>query len=181
LPTFIFFGERFLFNYLILGLIFPFATAILPLFIKIRDLGLLDMHWGIIPLQVAFGLAISVLLLRNAFRQLPVELIESSLRTAAAMPVFRLDHPAAVAADPGRGRDHRLRDELEQFPLAARRAQHAGQVTLAARAHGLPGQYMAQWNLVLAFITLTILPAIGMFLIAQKHIVAGLTAGAVKG
>ena len=51
-----FFGDRFLFNYLILGLTFPFATAILPLFIKIRDLGLLDTHWGIVLPQVAFGL-----------------------------------------------------------------------------------------------------------------------------
>src|SRR3712207_304582 len=43
------------------------------------------------------------------------------------------------------------------------------------------GEYATQWNLVLAFITLTILPAIIMFLLAQRYIVAGLTAGAVKG
>ena len=43
------------------------------------------------------------------------------------------------------------------------------------------GQYSTSWQLVLAFITLTILPAILMFLIAQRYIVAGLTAGAVKG
>jgi raffinose/stachyose/melibiose transport system permease protein len=43
------------------------------------------------------------------------------------------------------------------------------------------GEYSAEWNLILAFITLTILPTIVLFLLAQKHIVAGLTAGAVKG
>jgi raffinose/stachyose/melibiose transport system permease protein len=43
------------------------------------------------------------------------------------------------------------------------------------------GEYMTQWNLVLAFITLTILPAIIIFLVAQKHIISGLTAGAIKG
>jgi raffinose/stachyose/melibiose transport system permease protein len=43
------------------------------------------------------------------------------------------------------------------------------------------GQYSTSWQLVLAFITLTILPAILMFLMAQTYIVAGLTAGAVKG
>jgi len=42
------------------------------------------------------------------------------------------------------------------------------------------GQYSTSWQLVLAFITLTILPAILMFLFAQRYIVAGLTAGAVK-
>ncbi len=40
---------------------------------------------------------------------------------------------------------------------------------------------MTQWNLTLAFVTLTILPAIVFFLAAQKYIVAGLTGGAVKG
>jgi raffinose/stachyose/melibiose transport system permease protein len=43
------------------------------------------------------------------------------------------------------------------------------------------GQYGTDWPLVLAFITVTILPAILFFLLAQKHIVAGLTGGAVKG
>ena len=43
------------------------------------------------------------------------------------------------------------------------------------------GEYSAEWNLILAFITLTILPTILLFLLAQRHIVAGLTAGAVKG
>jgi raffinose/stachyose/melibiose transport system permease protein len=42
------------------------------------------------------------------------------------------------------------------------------------------GQYNTSWQLVLAFITLTILPAILIFLFAQRWIVAGLTAGAVK-
>ena len=43
-----FFGDRFLLSYLQLGLLFPVATAILPLFIKIRDLGLLDSYWGVV-------------------------------------------------------------------------------------------------------------------------------------
>ncbi len=43
------------------------------------------------------------------------------------------------------------------------------------------GQYSTASQLVLAFITLTILPAILMFLMAQRYSVAGLTAGAVKG
>jgi raffinose/stachyose/melibiose transport system permease protein len=42
------------------------------------------------------------------------------------------------------------------------------------------GEYITSWQLVLAFITLMILPAILMFLMAQRWIVAGLTAGAVK-
>ena len=74
-----FFGDKFLLNYLQLGLLFPVATAILPLFIKIRDLGLLNSYWGVVLPQVAFSLAMGVLLLRNAFRQLPVELLDAAM------------------------------------------------------------------------------------------------------
>ena len=78
-----FFGDRFLLGYLQLGLLFPLATAIPPLFIKIRDLGLLDTYWGVILPQVAFSLAISVLLLRSAFRELPAELLDAAMMDGA--------------------------------------------------------------------------------------------------
>ena len=55
------------------------ATAIPPLFIKVRDLGLLDTYWGVILPQVAFSLAISILLLRSAFKQLPAELLDAAM------------------------------------------------------------------------------------------------------
>jgi len=40
----------------------PFATAVLPVFIRVRDLGLLDTYWGVILPQVAFNLGFSVVL-----------------------------------------------------------------------------------------------------------------------
>jgi raffinose/stachyose/melibiose transport system permease protein len=42
------------------------------------------------------------------------------------------------------------------------------------------GEFMTDWQLILAFITLTILPTVIVFFLAQRHIIAGLTAGAVK-
>ena len=74
-----FFGRDFLFNYLLLGLMFPAATAILPLFIKIRDLGLRDSHWGLVLPQVAFGLTAAIVLIRNYFKGLPADLFEAAL------------------------------------------------------------------------------------------------------
>ena len=177
-----FFGDRFLFNYLILGLTFPFATAILPLFIKVRDLGLLDTHWGIILPQVAFGLAISVLLLRNSFRQLPFELVESALVDGCSYPriffsiILPLSRPilstVAIIAFVTSWNNFLL-------PLVVLNTGRKWPWPLGLMDY--QGEYMTFWQLVLAFITLTILPAIVMFVLAQKHIVAGLTAGAVKG
>jgi raffinose/stachyose/melibiose transport system permease protein len=176
-----FFGDKFLLSYLQLGLLFPLATAIVPLFIRIRGLGLLDSYWGIILPQVAFSLALGVLLIRNAFRQLPEELIDAAMMDGCGY--FRyfffitlpLSGPilstVAVISFVGSWNGYLL-------PLIVLNSESKYPWTLGLMAY--QGQYMTAWQLVLAFITLTILPAILMFLMAQRWIVAGLTAGAVK-
>ncbi len=177
-----FFGSSFLLNYLLLGLMFPAATAILPLFIKIRDLGLLDTYWGVVLPQVAFGLAQSILLFRNYFRQLPADLFEAALIDGCGyfrffwhimLPLSRpILATVAVIVFVHSWNSYLLplivlnRDELYPWPLGIMVYQ---------------GEYSTDWHLILAFITLTILPAIIMFFAAQKHIIAGLTAGSVKG
>ena len=177
-----FFGQRFLFNYLILGLTFPFATAILPLFIKVRDLGLLDTHWGIILPQVAFSQAISILLMRNAFRQLPGELLESALVDGCSYARFfvsvtlPLSRPilATVAVI-----SFVVSWNNFLLPLVVINTNRKYPWTLGLMDY--QGEFIVEWQLILAFITLTILPAIVMFVFAQRYLVSGLTAGAVKG
>jgi raffinose/stachyose/melibiose transport system permease protein len=176
-----FFGDRFLLSYIQLGLLFPVATAILPLFIKIRDLGLLNSYWGVILPQVAFSLAMGVLLLRNAFKQLPSELLDAAMMDGCGY--FRyffyitlpLSGPilstVAVISFVGSWNAYLL-------PLVVLNSESRYPWTLGLMAY--QGQYSTAWHLVLAFITLTILPAILMFVMAQRYVVAGLTAGAVK-
>ena len=177
-----FFGHRFLFNYFILGLTFPFATAILPLFIKIRDLGLLDTHWGIILPQVAFSQAVSILLMRNAFRQLPAELLDAALVDGCGYMRFffwitlPLSRPilATVAVI-----SFVISWNNFLLPLVVINTNAKYPWTLGLMDY--QGEFIVDWQLILAFITLTILPAILMFVLAQRYIVSGLTAGAVKG
>ncbi len=176
-----FFGDRFLLSYIMLGLLFPLATAIIPIFIKIRDLGLLDSYWGVVLPQVAFSLAMSVLLLRSAFKQLPAELLDAAMMDGCGYfsYFFYITLPlsgpilATVAVisfvDSWNG---------YLLPLIVFNSESHYPWTLGLMAY--QGQYSTSWQLVLAFITLTILPAILMFLLAQRWIVAGLTAGAVK-
>ncbi len=176
-----FFGDKFLLNYIMLGLLFPLATAIIPIFIRVRDLGLLDSYWGVVLPQVAFSLAMSVLLLRTAFRQLPAELLDAAMMDGCGY--FRyfffitlpLSGPilstVAIIAFVDSWNGYLL-------PLIIFNSESRYPWTLGLMAY--QGQYSTSWQLVLAFVTLTILPAILMFLMAQRYIVAGLTAGAVK-
>jgi raffinose/stachyose/melibiose transport system permease protein len=177
-----FFGRDYLFNYLLLGLTFPFATAILPLFIKVRDLGLLNTHWGVILPQVAFGLGISVLLLRNAFRQLPEELLDAALVDGCTYMRFFL-HITLPLSRPVLTTVGIIAFVMSWnnflLPLVVLNSESRYPWPLGMMVY--QGEYSTNWPLVLAFVTLTILPAILMFLFAQRHIVSGLTAGAVKG
>jgi len=177
-----FFGSSMLLGYLTLGLLFPAATAVLPLFIKVRDLGLLDTYFGVALPQVAFGLAMSILLLRRFFKDLPPELLEAALVDGCTyMNFFRyvtLPLSRPILATVGTiAFVHSWNAYL--LPLVMLNTDSLYPWPLGIMVY--QGEYSSEWHLILAFVTLTILPTIILFIFAQKHIVAGLTAGAVKG
>lgn len=61
-----------------IGLMFPFAVAILPLYVLLRELDLLDNPLGVILPRAAFGLPVTIVILRAFFRAIPAELAESA-------------------------------------------------------------------------------------------------------
>jgi raffinose/stachyose/melibiose transport system permease protein len=123
----------------------------------------------------------AVLLLRNASKQLPVELLDAAMIDGCGYfgyffyVTLPLSGPilstVAVITFVGSWNGYLL-------PLVVLNSESRYPWTLGLMAY--QGQYNTSWQLVLAFITLTILPAILMYLAAQRYIVAGLTAGAVK-
>jgi raffinose/stachyose/melibiose transport system permease protein len=177
-----FFGSSMLLSYLTLGLLFPAATAVLPLFIKVRDLGLLDTWLGVALPQVAFSLAMSVLLLRRFFKDLPYELLEAALVDGCSyIKFFRyvtlpLSRPILATV----GTITFVQSwNAYLLPLVMLNTDDRYPWPLGIMVY--QGEYSSEWHLILAFITLTILPTIILFVLAQRHIVAGLTAGAVRG
>jgi raffinose/stachyose/melibiose transport system permease protein len=177
-----FFGSSMLLSYLTAGLLFPAATAVLPLFIKVRDLGLLDTYFGVILPQVAFALSMSILLLRRFFRDLPDELLEAALVDGCSYIKFyrHVTLPLSVPILATVGTIvfvHSWNSYL--IPLVMLNSDSMYPWPLGIMVY--QGEYSTDWHLILAFITLTILPTLLLFLFAQKYIVAGLTAGAVKG
>lgn len=171
-----------IFTYFWLGLLFPLSVASLPLYLQLRNLSLLDTHIGVILPQTAFGLPMMIMLLRGFIRQIPNELEEA-------------------AAIDGYGRFGFLLKIV--VPLSTPILATVSVLTLVgswnnfftpllvlntARKYPLPlgvmdfiGQHAADWNLILAFLTLAMVPAIIIYLFCQKYIVQGLTGGAVKG
>jgi len=177
-----FVGRQLLFGYFLMGLLFPAATAILPLFIRVRNLGLLDTHWGVILPQAAFGLGMAILLLWGFFRQLPEALWDAAVIDGCGYGrflwhvVLPLSRPI-LATSAVFSLVHSWNSYL--LPLTLLNSPRTYPWTLAVMDYA--GEYSTDWPGVLAFITVTLIPAVLFFLVAQRQIIGGLTSGAVKG
>lgn len=171
-----------IFVYFWLGLLFPLAVAILPLYVQLRSFNLLDTYLGVILPQAAFGLPMMIMLLRGFIKQIPMELEE-----AAAMDgygrfgflfsiVIPLSKPILATVSV-----LTLVTSWNNFftPLLVFNTQK--KFTLPMGVMDFMGEHAADWNLILAFLTLAMIPAIILYIICQRYIVTGLTGGAIKG
>lgn len=175
-------GREWLFNFFTLGLLFPIAVAILPLYITLRQASLVDSLWGIILPQVAFGLPGNILILRGFFAGIPRELDEAAAIDGCSpagyywrilLPLMR-PALAAVAV-------LTMVASWNNFFLPLLVINSEQLYTLPLGIQQFQGQFGTDWGRVLAFVTLALIPTIGFYLLAERQIVAGLTAGAVKG
>ncbi|WP_417308074.1 carbohydrate ABC transporter permease [Devosia sp.] len=177
-----FFGRSMLTSLFMLGLLFPFATAILPLFITIRDMGLLDNPMAVILPQVAFNLAFSMLLFRSFFQELPTELIEAArMDRCGYLRIFWhivLPLSLPIIATVG---VFAFVTSWNNFLLPLIMLNNDAAFPWPLGIMQYQGQYSTDWPRILAFLTLTIIPALLFFLLAQRYIISGLTGGAVKG
>lgn len=177
-----FFGRNFIMGYLMLGLLFPSATGILPLFIKMRDLGMLDSHWGIIIVQVAFSVSFTVLLFHNFFKELPKELIDAArMDNCGYVRIYwyvTLPLCLPIIATVG---VFNFVGSWNSFLLPLIVLNSEAKYTWPLGIMQFQGQYGSDWPRILAFLTLSIMPAIAFFLLAQRYVISGLTGGAVKG
>lgn len=177
-----FFGSKYLMAYLMLGLLFPAATGILPLFIKMRDLGMLDSHWGIVIVQVAFSISFSVLLFYNFFKELPKELIDAArMDNCGYIRIYwyvTLPLCLPIIATVG---VFNFVGSWNSFLLPLIVLNNDVRYTWPLGIMQFRGEFGSDWPRILAYLTLSITPAIAFFLLAQRYIISGLTGGSVKG
>ena len=175
-------GREVTYNFFTLGLLFPAAVAILPLYLTVRDSGLINTYSGIILPQVAFGLPATIVLLRGFFSQIPREIEEAASMDGASimrmffsvvLPIMR-PALAAVAV-------LIMVSSWNAFfwPLLVVNSESL--FTLPLGVMQFSSQYSTDYGRVLAFISVSMIPALIFYFVAERQIVEGLTAGAVKG
>ncbi len=182
LARFVFPGRELLFNFYTLGLLFPLTVAVLPLYIVLRQLNLIDNFLGVILPQIGFGMPLSILILRNFFRAIPAELEDAAYIDGSTSAGFfwRILLPLSTPALATVG-VLALVQSWNNFLLPLLVLNKAELWTLPMGVTQFAGQYGADWALIMAFVTLSMIPAVAFYLLAERYLVAGLTSGAVKG
>jgi raffinose/stachyose/melibiose transport system permease protein len=181
LARFAFRGREAVFTLFVLGLLFPVAVAILPLFIVLRQAGLLSNPLGVALPQAAFALPISIVIMRPFFRAVPQELQDAAaidgctpfrLYWSIMLPLSRpVLSTVAVLTIVGSWNAFLLPLLVLTDPVT---------VTLPIGVNNISTQYSTDTARVLAYTTLSMVPALIFYLIAERQIIGGLTAGAVK-
>jgi raffinose/stachyose/melibiose transport system permease protein len=179
---FAFRGREIYFTLFATGLMFPFAVAILPLFIMLRTLGLLDNPLGVILPQAAFGLPVTIIILRTFFRSIPAEIEEAAtldgcsaigffwrILIPMARPALATVSVLAIVAS------------WNNFMLPLVVINDQNWWTLPIGVQQFQGQYSSDTAKVLAYVTIAMIPAVIFFGFAERHLVQGLTSGATKG
>ncbi|MFC5674873.1 carbohydrate ABC transporter permease [Streptomyces incanus] len=181
-PRFAFRGREMLFRLFTRGLMFPFAVAALPLFLLLRSMGLLDNPLGVILPQAAFGLPMTITILRGFFRQIPGE-PEEAARLDGCSPFgffWRVLLPMARPA-PGTVSVLAVVTGRNNFFLPLLVFTDDTWWTIPIGVQQFQGQDSVDTARVFAYLVLAMVPALAFCSVAERQLVGGLTAGATKG
>ena len=171
-----------LFLFFLAGIMIPIRLGILPLYLLMRDLNLLDTPFALILTYTASGMPMSVFLLSVFFRNLPRELedaaridgcTEAQTFWRIMLPLVRPGLATVVIVNVVPWWNDFF------FPLLFLTSDTWKTIPLGMQIFF--GQHLVDWSLVFSGMVLASLPLLIIYLIMSRQFIAGLTAGAVKG
>ena len=176
-------GTNLLFAFIIITMIIPGTTMIVPQFELATKLGMVNKLWGLIPFYVAWVIPFSTFMIKGFMENIPGEIMEAAwidgadvwtVYTKIAMP---LASPAIASVS-----IFNFLTAWEEYPWANTVINDSSKRTLPIAIAGFFGQHQfTQWGYVFAMSVLTLIPVVLIFILCQKFFVQGLTAGSVKG
>ena len=179
---FAFRGREVLFMIFTVGLMFPFAVAILPLFVVLRSLDLLNNPLGVILPQAAFGLPVTIIILRGFFRAIPGEIEEAATLDGCGtfgffwrilLPMAR---PALATVSV-----LAIVTSWNNFMLPLVVFGDHDLWTIPVAVSQFSSEHSTDTAKILAYVVLAMVPALALYAVAERHLIGGLTSGATKG
>ncbi|MBV9538571.1 MAG: carbohydrate ABC transporter permease [Acidisphaera sp.] len=174
-------GASTLFLFFLAGLMVPLKLAVIPLFIQLDAIGLLDTRLGLVLVYVAMGLPSAVFILTGFLRTLPGELEQSAridgasearIMLAVMLPLAR---PALAIA--GIQNAVPIWNDFF-FPLVFITTDRLK--TLPQGLTVFMGEYNTDWGVLFAGLTLAALPITLVYVLLSRQFIAGMTQGAIK-
>ena len=161
---------------------FPPMTMVLPIFVGLRDVGLLNTFLGLGLTHAAFSLPMVVWILSALFKEVPQELEEAALIDGynRLQAFFRILLPLAAPAM-ATASILVFVNSWNEFLFAFTLMSEASMRTLPVGIMMFPGEYEFPWSTISAAIVVSVVPLVLVILFFQKRVVQGLTNGAVKG
>lgn len=161
---------------------FPTVASLIPLFMILRTIGLLNSRTGLILCYASTSVPFSIFQLRAAFESIPVDLEEAAMVDGATRfeAFLRVVLPAArpqIAVTAL----FAFMSAYNEYILAATLISREEMFTLPVVLQRYIGEYDQRWDLFAAGALIVSIPVMALFYIAQRHLVAGLTSGGVKG
>lgn len=176
-------GKKLLFGFIILTMIIPGTTMIVPQFELATRLGLVNKLAGLIPFYVAWVIPFSTFMIKGFMEGIPDEITEATyIDGASVMTVYgKIALPLAAPAIASVSIFNFL-TAWEEYPWANTVINDTDLRTLPIAIAGFFGQHQfTQWGYVFAMSVLTLIPVVIVFITCQRFFVQGLTAGSVKG
>ena len=175
-------GSNVLLLIILLTQLFPLVLLVPPYYTIMRDLRILDTHASLIIAYVSFALPFSIWMLTGYFRSIPEEL-EEAARIDGATRIGAYLRVTLPLAGPGIAATviYCFILAWNEFLFATTFISSPSLRTLPIGLQAFIGQYSTDWNLLMAGAVVTTVPVVVLFVLLQRYLVAGLTAGAVKG
>ncbi|HOP01100.1 MAG TPA: carbohydrate ABC transporter permease [Flexilinea sp.] len=176
-------GRKVLFGFIIVTMIIPGTTLIVPQFELAVKLKVVNKLWGLIPFYTAWVIPFSTFMIKGFMENIPDEIIEAATIDGADIftVFFRIAIPLSTPAIASVSIFNFL-TAWEEYPWANTVINDNAIRTLPIAIAGFFGQHQfTQWGYVFAMSALSLIPVILVFILFQKYFVTGLTAGSVKG
>ena len=160
----------------------PGVALSLPVFIIFGRTGIIDTHFGLILVYVALNVPFTIWLIDGFFRQVPKELAEAAEIDGCTrwQAFWRVEFPVARAGIASAGIFAFL-TSWNEYALASQLTRSTNSKTMPVGLLDFTSQFTLNWGGMCALAVLMIIPALILTFLVQKHLIAGLTFGGVKG
>lgn len=160
----------------------PGIALSLPLFIVYSRIGIIDTHFGLILTYVALNVPFTIWLIDGFFRQVPKDLAEAAQIDGCTrwQAFWKVEFPLAGPGIASAGIFAFLTC-WNEYALASQLTRSVNSKTLPVGLLDYTAEFTIDWRGMCALAVVMIVPALALTFIIQKHLVSGLTFGAVKG